>query len=90
MPKYIIERDIEGIESSSNDEFKNAAQTSCDALREMGTDIQWLHSYVVKNKLYCIYIAPSEDRIKEHAEKSGFPAHKISKITRIVDPTTSE
>ena len=90
MPKYVIESEIEGIGNSSSDDFKKAAQTSCDALREMGTDIQWMHSYVVQNKLFCIYISPNEKRIQEHAEKSGFPAHKISEISRILDPTTAE
>jgi len=90
MPKYVIERDIKGIGDSSNDDFKKAAQTSCKVLREMGTDIQWLHSYVAKNKLFCIYISPNEERILEHAKKSGFPADKIFEISRIVEPITSE
>ncbi len=90
MPKYIIERDVPGIGNSSPEEFKVGAQSSCDVLRKMGPEIQWVHSYVVDDKIYCIYISPNEDMIKEHAQKSGFPADKISEVRTIVDPTTSE
>ena len=90
MPKYVIEREIEGVGGSSLEDFKGAAQTSCSVLREMGPEIQWLHSYVVDDKIYCIYIAPNEDMIKEHAQKGGFPVNKISKIHTILDPTTAE
>jgi len=90
MPKYVIEREMEGVGSSSAEDFKNAAQTSCDVLRKMGPEIQWLHSYVVDDKIYCIYIAPNEELIKEHAEKGGFSVNKVSEIRTILDPTTAE
>lgn len=70
--------------------MKGAATTSCDVLRVMGSEIQWLHSYVTDNKIYCIYIAPNEDMIKEHAEKGKFPVNKISEVSTIIDPTTAE
>ena len=90
MPKYVIEREMEGVGSSSAEDFKNAAKTSCDVLRNMSSEIQWVHSYVVDNKIYCIYISPNEDMIKEHAQKGGFPVDKISEIQTIIDPTTAE
>ena len=90
MPKYVIEREIKGIGASTVEDFKNAAQTSCNVLREMGPEIQWLHSYVVDDKIYCIYIAPNEKMIREHAEKGGFPADKVSEVRTVLDPTSAE
>ena len=90
MPKYVIEREIPGIGNLSAQEVVGAAQKSCSVLGELGTDIQWLHSYVVDNKTFCVYIAPSEELIRQHAEKSGFPASKISQVKAIIDPTTAE
>jgi len=90
MPKYIIERNLPGIGNISIEDLKSAAQTSCDILRKMGPEIQWLHSYVADDTMYCIYIAPNENMIKQHAKDGGFPADKISKISKIIDPTTAE
>jgi cell division inhibitor SulA len=90
MPKYVIEREIAGAGNLSPDELQGASQTSCSVLNKLGTEIQWVQSYVTDNKLYCVYIAPSEDLIREHADQSGFPANKISEIKAIIDPTTAE
>jgi len=90
MPKYVIEREIKGIGGSTVEDFKSAAQTSCNVLRKMGPEIQWLHSYVVDDKLYCIYIAPNEKMVREHAEAGGFPADKVSEVRTILDPTSAE
>lgn len=90
MPKYIIEREIPAAGKMSAQDLQGASQKSCSVLNEMGTGIQWIQSYVTDDKLYCIYIAPDENTIKEHAEKSGFPANRISKICTVIDPTTAE
>ena len=90
MPKYIIEREIPAAGNMSAQDLQGASQKSCSVLNEMGTGIQWIQSYVTDDKLYCIYIAPDENTIKEHAEKSGFPANRISKICTVIDPTTAE
>ncbi len=90
MPKFIIEREVPGAGQMSADELKNLTSASCCILRDMGPEIQWQHSYVTDDKLYCVYIAPDEKAIIEHAETGGFPANKISKITTTIDPTTGE
>lgn len=90
MPKYVIERDMPGVGSSTREDLKGAANTSNDVLKLMGPEIQWVHSYVVDDKVYCIYISPNEEMIKEHAKKGGFPVNKISEIRTIIDPTTAE
>jgi hypothetical protein len=90
MPKFVIERDMPQVGSLSDADFKGAAQKSCDVLRSLGPDVQWVQSYVTGDKIYCIYNAPDEARIREHAEKSGFPANKIHKVERVIDPTTAE
>ena len=90
MPKYVIEREIPGAGNLSPQELQSASQTSCNVLRKMGPDIQWVQSYVTGDKLYCIYIAPNEEMIREHAREGGFPANSISEIKTIIDPTTSE
>ena len=90
MPKYIIEREIPGAGKMSAQDLQGASQKSCSVLNEMGTGIQWIQSYVTDDRLYCVYIAPDEDAIKEHAEKSGFQANRISKICTVIDPTTAE
>ena len=90
MPKYIIERDIPGAGKLSTEELHNIAEKSCSILKNMGPQIQWVESYVTENKVYCTYIAPNEQAIKEHATQGGFPANKISEITAVIDPTTSE
>lgn len=90
MPKYLIEREIPGAGSLSVAQLQEVAQTSCNVLKEMGPQIQWLESYVTGDKVYCVYISPNEDMIREHAKKGGFPANRISEIKSIIDPTTSE
>lgn len=90
MPKYLIERNIQSIGHSSEAELQMASQKSCDILHQLGTQIQWLQSYVTSDKLYCVYIAPDEKLIEQHAQASGFPAHRISKIQTVIDPTTAE
>lgn len=90
MPKYIIERDIPGAGQLTQAELQGISQKSCGVLREMGPRIQWLHSYVTGDKVYCIYIADSEQAIREHAEQGGFPANRIEQITTIIDPTTGD
>jgi uncharacterized protein DUF4242 len=90
MPKYVIEREIPGAGSLTALELQGVSQTSCDVLRKLGPEIQWVHSYVTGDKVYCIYIAPNEELIRKHAQQGGFPADRISKITATIDPTTAE
>ena len=90
MPKYIIERDIPGAGQLTQAELQGISQKSCGVLRDMGPRIQWLQSYVTGDKVYCIYIADSEQAIREHAEQGGFPANRIEQITSIIDPTTGD
>ncbi|GAB4256534.1 MAG: hypothetical protein Kow0065_05340 [Methylomicrobium sp.] len=90
MPKFIIERDIPNAGALSSEELQGISQRSCSILREMGPQIQWVESYVTDDKVYCIYIAPDEATIREHAEKGGFPANRVSRIKTVIDPTTSE
>lgn len=90
MPKYVIEREIPGIGNVSPQEAVGIAQKSCGVLRDLGPEIQWVESYVAENKTYCVYIAPSEALIRQHAEQSGFPANTINEVKGIVDPTTAE
>jgi hypothetical protein len=87
MPKYLIEREIPGAGSMSSEELNGASAKSCGVLNTLGNDIQWIHSYVTGDKIYCIYTAPSEDLIREHAEQSGFPANSISEVKAMIDPT---
>jgi len=90
MPKYLIEREIPGIGSMSPAELQGASQKSCSVLRGLGPQIQWLESYVTNDKLYCVYIAPNEAMVREHAKQGGFPANRVSEIKTIIDPTTAE
>lgn len=90
MPKYIIEREIAGAGNLSTEELQSVSQTSCNVLRELGPQIQWVQSYVTGDKIYCVYIAPNEEMIREHARQGGFPANKISEVKTIIDPTTAE
>lgn len=90
MPKYIIERLVPGAGNMTPEELKALSIRSCNVLREMGPTIQWIHSHVTDNKLYCVYIAPSEEAIREHARLGGFPANHIAVIKRMIDPTTAE
>jgi hypothetical protein len=90
MPKYIIERDIPGVGELTGGELASASRKSCTVLRILGPEIQWVQSFVTPDKLFCVYIAASEDLIRQHATQSGFPASTISKVTRVIDLTTGE
>ena len=90
MPKYIIEREIPGAGNLSAEQLKGISQTSCSVLHKLGSEIQWLQSYVTNNKIYCVYIAPNEEMVKEHAKQGGFPANSINRVAVMIDPTTSE
>jgi hypothetical protein len=90
MPKYLIEREISGAGALSREQLQGVSQKSCSVLRELGPQIQWVESYVTDNKIYCVYIAPNEQMVREHARLGGFPANRISEIKSIIDPTTSE
>lgn len=90
MPKFVIEREIPGVGNLSSEEMKAVSQTSCNVLRKMGPEIQWVQSYVAEDKIYCIYNAPDKETIMEHASQGGFPANSISKVSRIIDPVSAE
>jgi hypothetical protein len=90
MPRYVIEREIPNAGNLSQQELKGISQTSCGVLSKLGPDIQWVESYVTDDKVYCIYIAPNEEMIREHARQGGFPANKISAVSSIISPTTAE
>ena len=90
MPKYIIEREIPGAGSLSSDKLRAISQKSREVLCQLGTDIQWIHSYVAGDKIYCIYLAPSEELIREHAKRGGFPANSITEVSNIIEPLTAE
>lgn len=90
MPKYVIERDIPGAGKLSSQELHAISQKSCGVLSNMGPQIQWLQSYVTGDKIYCVYIAPNEEMVREHAQQGGFPANRVSEVVSIIDPTTAE
>ena len=90
MPKYVIEREIPGAGNMSQRELQSVSQKSCGVLQNLGPQIQWLQSYVTGDKIYCIYIAPNEEMVREHAQQGGFPANRISEIKTVIDPTTAE
>jgi hypothetical protein len=90
MPKYVIERDIPGAGNLTPDQVQEISQKSCGVLKELGPQIQWVHSYVTQDKIYCVYIAPNEEMVREHAQKGGFPANRVSEVTMVIDPTTAE
>ena len=90
MPKYIIERQIPGAGNLSANDLKSISQKSREVLCSLGTDIQWIHSYVAGDKIYCIYLAPNEELIREHARLGGFPANSITEIASIIDPISAE
>ena len=90
MPKFVIERDIPNAGKLTLQELQGISQKSCSVLNQLGPQIQWVHSYVTDDKIYCVYIAPNADLIKKHAQMGGFPANRISKVSEIIDPTTSE
>lgn len=88
MPKYVIERDIEGAGSLSDGEVQEISKTSCDVLADM-PDVTWNHSYVTGDRIYCVYDAPDADRVREHAQRGGFPADRVSEVARVIDPSTA-
>ena len=90
MPKYVIEREIPGAGNMTAEQLKAVSQTSCGVLSKMGPQIQWVQSYVTTDKIYCVYNAPNEEMVREHARQGGFPANSISKVSTIIDPTTAE
>jgi hypothetical protein len=90
MPTYVIEREINGVGDSSAEQLKAISQSSCNVLNNLGSDIKWNHSYVTGNKIYCVYDAPSEELIREHARQGGFPANSISKVASIISPATAD
>jgi cell division inhibitor SulA len=90
MPKYVIERDVPGVGKLPPGQIQAISQKSCSVLRNLGPQIQWLHSYVTDDKIYCVYIAPNEELIREHARQGGFPANRISAVRQMIDPTSAE
>ncbi len=90
MPKFVIEREIPGAGKMTPEQLQAASQKSCSVLNKLGPQIQWLHSYVTDDKLYCVYIAPNADLVREHARQGGFPANRISQVKTLIDPTTAE
>ena len=90
MPKYVIEREIPGAGKLSPQDLKGISQKSCGVLSKMGPQIQWVQSYVTGDKVYCVYIAPNEQMVREHAQQGGFPANRISEVATVIDPTTAE
>ena len=90
MPKFLIEREIPGAGDLKPEELQAISQKSCGVLQEMGPQIQWVESYVTGDKVYCVYIAPDEAAVREHATRGGFPANRVSEIKGMIDPTTAE
>ena len=90
MPKFVIERDVPGAGKLSEQEIREISMRSVEVLRAMGAQIQWLNSYVTDEKIYCVYLAPDETTIREHARRAGLPADRISRVRRLIDPTTAE
>lgn len=90
MPKYVIEREIPGAGKLTQEQLKGISQTSCQVLQNLGPEINWVHSYVTEDKIYCVYIAPNKEMVLKHAKQGGFPANSVSEVSTIIDPTTSE
>ena len=90
MPKFVIERGLPGIGQASSAELQAISEKSCGVLRELGPDVQWVHSYVTDDKIYCVYNAASEELVREHARQGGFPADSVARVTTMIDPTTAE
>lgn len=90
MPKFVIERAIPGLGALKPAELHSISQKSCGVLRELGPDVQWVHSYVTGDKIYCVYNAASEELVREHARKGGFPADSVARVVTTIDPTTAE
>ena len=90
MPKYVIERELPGAGKLSEAQLRGISQKSCSVLQNLGPQIQWVTSYVTDDKLYCVYIAPNANMVREHAKQGGFPANKVSEVRSVIDPTTAE
>lgn len=90
MPKYVIEREIPGAGNFTAEQLKGISQVSCGVLSNMGPHIQWVQSYVTGDKIYCVYIAPNEEMVREHAKQGGFPANAVNEVKTMIDPTTAE
>ncbi|MEZ4599338.1 MAG: DUF4242 domain-containing protein [Syntrophotaleaceae bacterium] len=90
MPKFVIEREIPGAGNLTSDDLKAISQKSCGILQDMGPKIQWVESFVTADKVYCVYIAPNAEMVREHAEKGGFPANSIAEVKTVISPTTAE
>ncbi|HSJ25394.1 MAG TPA: DUF4242 domain-containing protein [Longimicrobiales bacterium] len=90
MPRYVIERELPGAGMLPPDQLTAIAQRSCAVLRDLGPAVQWVHSYVTDDKIYCVYVAPDEASIFEHAQRGGFPADTVARVSHIIDPTTAE
>ena len=90
MPKFVIEREIPNAGKLSKAELQGISQKSCGVLRSMGPQIKWVQSYVTDDKIYCVYIAPNEEAVRQHAKQGGFPANRVSQVRTVIDPTTSE
>jgi hypothetical protein len=90
VPKYVIEREVPNAGKLSPQELRTISQKSCSVLNQMGPQIQWVHSYVTDDKIYCVYVAPNEEMVREHARKGGFPANRVASVKTVIDPTTSE
>lgn len=90
MPKYIIEREIPGASAFAGSDLQRISKNSNAVLRSMGGDVQWIRSYVAGDRIYCIYIAPNEERVREHADRGGFPANRVTEVATTIDPTTAE
>ena len=90
MPKYVIERDIPNAGSLTEHEIQAISQKSCSVVQNLGPQIQWVHSYVTDDKIYCVYIAPNEEMVKEHAKQGGFPANRVSEVKHMIDPTSAK
>ena len=90
MPKYVIERELPGAGNLTQEQIVAISQKSCNVLNKLGPEIQWQHSYVTDDKIYCVYIAPNEEMVREHAKQGGFPANSVSAVKRMIDPTSAE
>jgi len=90
MPKFVIERELKGAGKLAKNELQAISQKSCGVLQAMGPKIQWLHSFVTDDKIYCVYIAPDEETVRQHAQKGGFPANSVARVRTVIDPTTAE
>jgi hypothetical protein len=90
MPKYVIEREIPGAGKLTQEQIAGISQKSCGVLKNMGPQIQWVESFVTADKIYCVYIAPNETMVREHAQQGGFPANRVSEVKRMIDPTSAE